>query len=279
MGRMEVELSRLREQNAALERELKSSRDEISGLESRLSPGANLAAGAVTRSASRVVLSLNDGANVVTMDSSGRLTGLRVSLSQSQERLVKTVLSMGRVKTPPVLARLMTRGMTLMGAGRDADPYPLLSPVGTAVAGERPTFRWRALEGASGYVVSVYDAKMNEVVASQPLQETEWTATRPLRRGEIYTWQVRAVRDGAEIRLPAPDLPNAKFLMIGTSTAQELERARGAYGSSPLVSGILYANAGLLDEAESELEKVVSANPQSRLAEQLLNSLRAAREK
>jgi hypothetical protein len=327
MGRMEVELSRLREQNAALERELKSSRDkiaglesrlspgaelvalegklkssrdEIAGLESRLSPGANLAAGAATRPASRVVLSLNDGANVVTMDSSGRLAGLK-SLSQSHERLVKTVLATGRVKTPRLLARLMwsqggfpqwqgdyakslkyyqeARRRTLMGAGRDADPYPLLSPVGTAVAGERPTFRWRALDGATSYLVGVYDTKMNEVVASQPLQETEWTATRPLRRGEIYTWQVRAVRDGAEIRLPAPDLPNAKFLVIGTSTAQELERARGAYGSSPLVSGILYANAGLLDEAESELEKVVSANPQSRLAEQLLNSLRAAREK
>jgi hypothetical protein len=287
IARMEVELSRLREQNAALEGKLKSSRDEIAGLQERLSAGANLAAGAVTRPAARVVLSLNDGAGVVTMESSGRLTGLRMSLSQSHERLVKTVLATGRVKTPPVLARLMTRRRTLMGAGRAADPYPLLSPVRTAVASERPTFKWRALEGATGYVVSVYDKKMNEVVASQPLQETEWTTTRPLDRGEIYTWQVRAIRDGSEIRLPAPDLPNAKFMMIRTSTARELERvewakrARGVNNNnySPLVLGILYANAGLLDEAESELETVVSANPQSRLAEQLLNSLRAAREK
>jgi hypothetical protein len=287
MGRMEVELSRLREQNAALERELKSSQDAIAGLQERLSAGANLATGAVTRPASRAVLSLNDGAGVVTMESSGRLTGLRMSLSQSHERLVKTVLATGRVKTPPVLARLMARSRTLMGAGRAADPYPLLSPVRTAVASERPTFKWRALEGATGYVVSVYDAKMNDVVASQPLQETVWTTTRPLDRGEVYTWQVRAIRDGLEIRLPAPDLPNAKFMVIRKSTAQELEmvewakRARGVNNNnySPLVLGILYANAGLLDEAESELEEVVRANPQSRLAEQLLKSLRAAREK
>jgi hypothetical protein len=278
MGRMEVEMSRLREQNAALERELKSSRDEIAGLQSRLSAGVNLAAGAAPRPASRVVLSLNDGANVVTMDSSGRLAGLE-SLSQSHERLVKTVLAAGRVKTPPLLARLMTRRRTLMGAGRDADPYPLLSPVGTAVAGERPTFRWRALDRATSYVVSVYDTKMNEVVASHSLQEKEWTTTLPLRRGEIYTWQVRAARDGAEIKLPAPDLPDAKFMVIGTSTARELESARGVYGSSPLALGILYANAGLLDEAGREIEAVVRANPQSRLAEQLLNSLRAIRER
>src|SRR5262249_48887232 len=144
MGGMEVELSRLRGQNAALERELKSSRDENASLQSRLSAGANLAPGAVTRPDSRVVLSLNDGANVVTMGSSGRLAGLK-SLSQSHERLVQTAFATGRVKTPPLLARLMMRRRTLMGAGRDADPYPLLSPVGTAVAGERPTFRWRAL--------------------------------------------------------------------------------------------------------------------------------------
>jgi hypothetical protein len=68
-------------------------------------------------------------------------------------------------------------------------------------------------------------------------------------------------------------------MVIGTSMAQVMERARGAYGSSPLVLGILYANAGLLDEAERELEEVVRANPQSRPAEQLLNSLRAARGK
>jgi hypothetical protein len=280
-GRKEVELSRLREQNAALERELKNSRDEVAGLQERLSKGAGPSVGAVTSPAPRVVLSLNDGANVVTMDSSGRLTGLK-SLSQSHERLVKTVLATGRVKTPPLLARLMTRRKTLMGANRAAYPYPLLSPVGTAVAGERPIFRWRALEGATSYVVSVYDAKMNEVVASQPLQQTEWTPPRPLDRGGIYTWQVRAARGGAEIRLPTPDLPNAKFMVIGTSTARELEkveRARGAYAPSPLASGILYANAGLLDEAEDAFVKVVRDNPQSILAGQLLNSLRAAREK
>src|SRR5262245_30380520 len=283
-GRMDVELSRLREQNSALERELKSSRDEVAGLQERLSKGAGLGAGAVASPAPRVVLSLNDGAGVVTMDSSGRLTGLN-SLSQRHERLVKTVLATGRVKTPPQLARLMTRLMELMGANRAADAYPLLSPVGTAVAGEWPTFRWRALEGATSYVVSVYDAKMNEVVASQPLQKTEWTTTRPLRRGEIYIWQVRAARDGAEIRLPAPDLPNAKFMVIGTPTAREIERAeyaksvRGFSNYSPLVLGIFYANAGLLDEAEGELEEVVRANPQSRLAGQLLNSLRAIRER
>jgi hypothetical protein len=301
-GRMEAELSRLREQNAALERELKSSRDEVAGLQSQLSKGANLAAGAVARPAPHVVLSLNDGAGIITMDSSGRLTGLRTSLSQSHERLVKAVLARGWVKTPPQLVRLMwsqgnyakapefyqkSQRRTLMGASRDADPYPLLNPVGTAVAGLRPTFRWREISGATGYIVSVYDAKMNEVAASQPLQETEWTTTRPLDRGEIYTWQVRAVRDGAEIKLPAPDLPSAKFMVITTSTARELDSVeglkdtRGLYNSvhSPLVSGILYANAGLFDEAESELEKVVRANPQSRLAEQLLNSLRAARGK
>jgi hypothetical protein len=281
-GRMEVELSRLREQNTTLERELRSSRDEVAGLQERLSKGAGSQAGAVTSPASRVVLSLNDGANVVTMDSSGRLTGLMMSLSQSHERLVKTVLATERVKTPPLLATLMTRRRTLMGAGRAADPYPLLSPVGTAVASERPTFRWRALEGATDYVVSVYDEKMNRVAASQPFQETDWTTTHPLKRGGIYTWQVRAARDGAEIRLPAPDLPNAKFMVIGTSTAQELERLerrRGAYATSPLVLGILYANAGLIDEAEDAFEEVVRANPQSRLAGQLLNSLRAVREK
>jgi tetratricopeptide (TPR) repeat protein len=57
----------------------------------------------------------------------------------------------------------------------------------------------------------------------------------------------------------------------------ELSAARRDYGSSHLVLGLLYARAGLLEEAEHELRALQKANPDSAIAGQLLRRVRAMR--
>ena len=48
-----------------------------------------------------------------------------------------------------------------------------------------------------------------------------------------------------------------------------------SYAGRRLAPGLLYAEAGLLDEAERELKALVAANPRSQIAKNLLLDLRS----
>jgi hypothetical protein len=153
----------------------------------------------------------------------------------------------------------------------------LLRPVGTVVLSHRPLFRWRALKDADSYVVKIYDADFNEVAASPPLAATTWTVPRALVRGPTYSWQVTARVGDREILSPVKPAPEARFMVLEQAKANELAKAKNASPDSPLTLGILYAQAGLLDEAEYEFQTLLRANPQSTLVQKLLRSVRAKR--
>jgi len=59
----------------------------------------------------------------------------------------------------------------------------------------------------------------------------------------------------------------------------ELAKAKRAYASSHLTLGLLYAEAGLLKEAEQELRLLRKANPNSELARTLLRQVQALRQR
>ncbi|HEX5731199.1 MAG TPA: zf-HC2 domain-containing protein [Blastocatellia bacterium] len=221
-------------------------------------------------------ISLKDADSVVGLNERGELTGL-APLSPAYERLVKTALEAGEARVPDSVADLIGRRQVLMGSNDAYGSFALLAPLGTVIDSDQPALKWSALDGATSYVVGVYDSRLNEVASSPPLQSTEWTVPRPLKRGAVYNWQVRAVKDGEEIKLPRADAPAAKFKVLEAAKSAELERARRAHGGSRLVLGVLYAQAGLLDDAEREFELLAQANPQSRIARRLLDRLRAKR--
>jgi hypothetical protein len=56
-----------------------------------------------------------------------------------------------------------------------------------------------------------------------------------------------------------------------------LLNAKKAYPDSHLVLGILYAQSGLIDNAEQEFESLIRVNPKSNIAQKLLASLRSYR--
>jgi hypothetical protein len=101
--------------------------------------------------------------------------------------------------------------------------------------------------------------------------------SEPLKRGEVYLWQVKAIKDGRTVVTPSPPAPSAKFLVLGRAESDELSRARRDYGSSHLTLGLLYARSGLLDDAERELRALQRINPNSELARQLLKQIRELR--
>ena len=212
----------------------------------------------------------------VTIDGTGRVAGLE-SLSHTERQAVERALKTQRVEAPALLASLGGGAETLRGGGGRGVVFPVLSPVGTAVNTDRPTFRWQAVRGAGGYVVSVYDRNFRKVAASAPQAGTEWTITSPLVRGQVYSWHVTVGLEGREVTSPEQPAPEAKFVVLDEAKAEELSRASRAYQDSHLTLGTLYARAGLLDEAEREFQSALRASPHSRVARRLLLSVQALR--
>jgi hypothetical protein len=232
-------------------------------------------AGKATSSA-QIVAVLKDGDGLVTLDSRGHISGVAVG-EHNTRRLLAAALRSQRLEQPSVLDRLIRQPGTQLGIDSERPSFALERPVGTVVQSERPAFSWRPLPGAASYNVSVFDTQLNEVARSETLTTTAWRPARALRRGAIYRWQVVAVKDGREVLLPSPTAPEAKFKVIEHRQAQALARARRRYANSHLALGVLYAQVGLLDEAETELQALADDNPDSTVARKLLQSLQAWR--
>ena len=225
-------------------------------------------------SRAEVLVALNDGGGRVTLDTDGNLLGVRAGPRDAQA--IKNALQNGRVPLPPSLRELRggQRG-TLMG---DAGPgFKLLGPVGVVIESDQPNLRWSALEGAASYSVTVYDSSLTEVAASGPLTTSRWSVPAALARGRTYVWQVRAIKDGREVVAPAAAGSRVKFKVLEQAKVEEVERARRSHAKSHLVMGLVYAEAGLLDEAAREFEALLRDNPQSPIARRLLQNVRSAR--
>jgi hypothetical protein len=225
---------------------------------------------------SDTALVLNDGDRQVTMDQRGTLAGLEQLPVGIQEK-VGTALQAGRLEPPAALSQLASERSTLLSESGNGLPFSLLGPMGEVVRSQRPIFRWRALAGAQSYKVVVTDADLNEVATSDPVNTTEWRITKPLPPGGIYSWQVTALKDGLAITSPTLPAPQAKFKIIDRSTSGILQQAERSYPKSHLTLGVLYAEAGLLDDAEQEFRVLVRDNPRAGVAQKLLRSVQAMR--
>lgn len=220
------------------------------------------------------VAQLNDGARVLTLDQQGKLSGAD-DLPPSYQNLIKKTLSTGRLEKSSQLQGLTRPPSSLMSSNKQQGEFSVLEPFGTVLLNNQAVFRWSAMEGATGYVVEVYDEKFTAVTSSPQLTNLTWTTTLP--RGNVYSWQVKAIKDGQEVTVPRPPAPEAKFRILDQAKANELVRARRAHASSHLTLGLLYADAGLLREAEHEFRLLQRANPGSDLARSLLRQVQSLR--
>jgi predicted anti-sigma-YlaC factor YlaD len=222
-------------------------------------------------SAPPIVAQLNDGSGVLSVDQEGKLSGADNLPPAYQER-VKKALTSQTLERSSQLQGLTRTSSALMGSNNQPREFAVVEPVGEVVLSNRPSFRWSAMEGASAYVVEVYDDQFKLVASSPQLTERAWTTTA-LARGKVYTWQVKATKDGAEVTSPHPPAPQAKFRVLDQAKANEIAKAKRAYGSSHLTLGLLYADAGLLREAEQEFRLLRRANPNSEIARNLLRQV------
>jgi hypothetical protein len=226
-------------------------------------------------SPSQVLIALNDGSRSVAVNEKGELAGLD-DLPPGLRQTIKTAINTQHASNPAALSGLTGQQGKLRGEGEDA-AFTLLSPIKVVTLSDRPTLRWNKLKGTTTYKVAIYDSKFNLVTSSPALTTNIWNVKGALKRGEVYSWQVTAMKDGQEIKSPVPPAPEAKFKVLDRARANELNRARRAYSGSHLTLGVLYAQAGLLVDAEREFSALVQANPQSTVAHNLLRDVRTAR--
>jgi hypothetical protein len=186
---------------------------------------------------------------------------------------IKAALASGRVALPESVRELTGTTNVLMGPSEGV-PFALQTPIATAVLEQQPRFRWRELRGAVSYTVAIFDPDFRRVAKSEPLKTTEWLTQQSLDRGGVYSWQVTALKEGREVVSPVRPAPEARFRVLDQAAAEEVERYRRSGANSHLAAGVVYARAGLRDDAEREFLMLLKQNPRSSVARGLLRSVK-----
>jgi hypothetical protein len=200
------------------------------------------------------------------------------ALPPEEQSAILEAISQQKIKSPDVLAGLRGPQQTLLGGSPEGARFEVLEPLGEVVPEVRPVFRWQPLAGASSYSVTIFDANLTPLQSSPPLRAIQWTADRALKRGQVYVWQVTAsLSDGKSVSSPSPPSPEAKFRVLDQKKADELSHFQAAHSESHLALGILYAQAGILEQGEHELTQVKESDPDYRLAQNLLKSIEEIR--
>ena len=200
------------------------------------------------------------------------------ALPPEERSAVLEAISQQKIKSPDVLASLHGPHETLLGESTGSSRFEVLEPVGGIVREVRPTFRWQPLPGATSYSVAIFDPKLKLVQSSPAVAATQWTAGQPLQRGQIYLWQVIAkLSDGGSVSSPRPPSPEARFLVLDQRKAGEISQFQTTHPEAHLALGILYAEAGLLEQGDRELGQVPKSDPYYDLAQKLLKSIQEIR--
>lgn len=217
------------------------------------------------------LLALDDGQ--VTVDENGDVKGLE-NLSPQSQKAIRQSLQTGKISVSNAVSSLGgVSGGVLMSGGNEENgvPFALASPIGRVIRENQPVLRWKPLKDATAYSVTIVDDKFRVVADSGKLTATSWKPSKPLPRGSTYSWQVTAIKaDGSETVSPASPAPQARFRVVEQTTIDEIGRLEKSGRRSHLALGVLYAQAGLKQEARREFEMLVRQNPKSPLARRLL---------
>jgi len=207
------------------------------------------------------VAEITDGAGRWTLARSGKLTG-PIAFPPALEPILRKALQDRRAETPSTLTAL---------ASADAAHY---SPAGIVVRSDMPKLSWEATPNAVSYqcTLASLDDPTFKRSAPKPIPANFWTPKKPLPRGKVYTWKVVAtLRNGQHVALTG----SPRFKVLDQTAAQALDQAAKTYASSHLTLGLLYAQEGVLDEAEQEFAALQRLNPNSPITKPLLDRLRA----
>ncbi len=213
-----------------------------------------------------IVASLRDGGQTIQLDASGALRGLD-GVAPADRELVRDALR--RRALPAGQGLPAAAPGVLLGPDATPPPFALVAPMDVKVLPDRPVFQWSALPGATAYQVVVTNEKLDPLARSEWITATQWQPEKPLPRGAMLFWQVRAWRSAEMVSAPAPPAPPARFEIAGEQIAASLEGIRNSPHPSHLLAATLCAREGLKQEAAAELQALARENPGSALVESL----------
>ncbi len=223
----------------------------------------------------RTVEQLKDGGATVRLTAAGELYGLP-NMEQEQKSMVVSAMQKGQLNVPSVLNELRPNGDAFRFK---SGALEVRAPFSTVIMTPQPEFTWKMPDDAVACNVileSVNDAKTK--IKTKPLKEERWKPKKPLTPGGIYSWQVIALNNqGKEVSRVPERIGVARFKVLGEDRAVALEKSRLTFGSSHLVMGILYAQEGMVDYAAREFQELVKANTNSRIPQNLLESVNRMR--
>jgi hypothetical protein len=194
---------------------------------------------------------------------------------RQQDEIERALLAKNLTMPPAIEMLDRTPAIAIRGNRASIQSFAIARPFTTLINNDRPTFSWTTLSGATSYTVSVYDADLHVVRTSEPLIETQWLMPDRLEAGMVYTWMVTARKDGQEIIAPASPA-RAEFKILGKLELRKLNRMVSRT-TSHAARGVLYAEAGLLDEAEKEFQIHLSLRPVDERVKTLLQVVKSWR--
>lgn len=214
---------------------------------------------------------VRDSNGALTADTARALAATH-GLSPDEAERVRGVLSTGQLSFPSYMPDLIGRRGVLLGDA-EALGFGVVAPVGTTVMDDRPLLRWTSAGASATYVVTVQDQTTSATISSRPLSSLEWRPESPLARGRIYVWQVAASVDGQEVVAPRPPDPPAKIFVLSATDAAAVAQAPASH----LVRGIVFAQFGLLDDAERAFATLPAQSPGADLAQRFSQQLKKLR--
>lgn len=221
---------------------------------------------------STALASLRDGKGQLTVDNAGKLLGAE-DLPESDRAALRSAMTTGRIESVLPSRFAGQKQETMLGAPSAAPAFKVLSPVDRVLVNDLVDFKWEPVEGAVSYRVTIFDSEYKKIVESPSIQQTDWKSTKALPRGVVYTWAVIAQKRDGTVRAPAPPQPEAAFKVVSQDEAAKISEAVENHPSDHLMLAVLYARAGAIEEARSQLDQLSGDNPNSPLVAQLKASL------
>src|SRR5262249_44304605 len=156
---------------------------------------------------------LKDGNHEITIDQAGNVVGLP-PLSSESRQAVKDALTSESLTRPNVLEEVASADVSTRAPNEKEERIKIVSPAGAVIVQDRPILRWISSKTANAYRLEIADETFRQVAKSDelPMTAESWSPTISLKRGQIYTWTIRAVTKGGDL---SPLSSQGKFKILG----------------------------------------------------------------
>lgn len=185
-----------------------------------------------------------------------------------------TASNLDTLKFPKELNRVMRSELLTLKGPASENEFNVTTPIRTFVKDSQPTFVWEKVQDAVRYEISVRALKGTKTIINESTTTNTYKpsiGTLDLYRGQVLMWSVAAyMPDGTSISAPSGTDPEALFIILDNKKVTKLETNLQEAKGNHLARGVVYANSGLLDDAESEFRTYLKLHPESKKAHALL---------